>query len=228
MKKKIVALVGALVLICAMGLNVCAAGSVTAQDVVDAAGGVTVPATQDELWDSYDVAVDIIEFDESAITHIYALSPFGMLRLAPELAALNSESAVEKVEVVTAFYAEGTAGKLVVNLKSTGTETVYALHYNYESGEVERIVGTQVGDTVVFYFSDFSPVAIVKVTQAVAGGSSAPAAADTTTPAATTTVDGVVVPVAPKTGDAAMMVMVMAVIFMAGAAVAVAMSKKRA
>lgn len=223
MKKKIVSFISALVLTCAMGLNVCAAGSVTAEDVVAAAGEVAVPATEAELTESKKVADSIIVFDESVSgLTTTTLEAAEVLPIAEELAKLNDESAVESVNVVAVVDLQAAAGKVVVKMSVAANETVYALHVTDQG--VERIVGSVSGDKVTFEFGSFSPVAIVKVAQKAGTPSSS-----TTTNTTTTTAAGdAAVAVAPKTGDMSMMVTVMAVIFMAGAAVAVYMSKKRA
>ncbi|MBO5284013.1 MAG: hypothetical protein J6B43_12980 [Lachnospiraceae bacterium] len=228
MKKKIVSLISALVLTCAMSLNVCAAGSVTAEDVAAAAGEVAVPATEAELTASKQVADSIIVFDESVSgLTTTTLEAAEVLPIAEELAKLNDESAVESVNVVAVVDLQAAAGKVVVKMSVAANETVYALHVTDQG--VERIVGSVSGDKVTFEFGSFSPVAIVKVAQKA--GDSAPstnsgstAATDT---AAAATADATAA-VAPKTGDMSTMVVIMAVIFMAGAAVSVRMSRKRA
>lgn len=220
MKKKIVSLVGALVLTCAMSLNVFAAGSKTAQDVVDAAGDVKVPV----LSESAETAKEIITADGLEVKE---LSTDDAYTLAVEMAKLKSEEAVTDVVVVAMADLKAGSDTITVKMSVGSTETVYALHVKAD-GTVEKIPGTVSGDTVIFKFSTYSPVAIVKVAQKAADPAPQPTpqpSNNNTTPA-TTTVNGVVVPAAPKTGDAAMMVTVMAVIFMVGAAVAV--SKKRA
>lgn len=221
MKKKIVSFISALVLTCAMGLNVCAAGSVTAEDVAAAAGEVAVPATEAALTESKKVADSIIVFDESVSgLTTSTLEAAEVLPIAEELAKLNDESAVESVNVVAVVDLQAAAGKVVVKMSVAANETVYALHVT-DTG-VERIVGSVSGDKVTFEFGSFSPVAIVKVAQKAGTPSS------NTTTTTTAAAEDAAVAVAPKTGDMSMMVTVMAVIFMAGAAVAVYMSKKRA
>lgn len=223
MKKKIVSFISALVLTCAMGLNVCAAGSVTAEDVAAAAGEVAVPATEAELTESKKVADSIIVFDESVSgLTTTTLEAAEVLPIAEELAKLNDESAVESVNVVAVVDLQAAAGKVVVKMSVAANETVYALHVTDQG--VERIVGSVSGDKVTFEFGSFSPVAIVKVAQKAGTPSSSTTATTTTTTAA----GDAAAAVAPKTGDMSMMVTVMAVIFMACAAVAVYMSKKRA
>lgn len=229
MKKKIFSLVGALVLTCAMSLNVFAAGSPTAAEIAAAAQDVVgFPTDDTALEASYKVADQI--FDATESTTGLTLSELGLDRVMPianELGQLRREG-VETVEVVAVFDVSGIAsGKLVVNLKSGDTQTVYAIH-DKENGTVERIVGVKSGDKVTFNFTSFSPVAIVKVTQKTNpapqssnNNNTATTQAAAVTPPATTRINGMTVPAAPKTGDAAMPVAVMAVIFMVGAAVAV-------
>ena len=81
-----------------------------------------------------------------------------------------------------------------------------------------------------FDFQSFSPVAIVVQTEKAATTVDQPPYNPAWDPTVTnaSAADAVAVAVAPKTGDVVMMVSIMAIIFMAGAAVAVAMSKKRA
>lgn len=215
MKKKIVSLVGALVLICAMSLNVFAAGSKTAQDVVNAAGGVTIPT----LSESAETAKNIITANDLEVKELTTDDAY---TLAVEMAKLKSDAK----DVVVVAMADLKAGSDTVTVKMTvgATETAYALHLN-ANGTVEQLPGVVSGDAVVFKFTSYSPVAIVKVTQKTNDPAPQPSN-NNTTPAATTTVNGAVVPAAPKTGDAAMMVIVMAVIFLAGAVVA--MSRRRA
>lgn len=233
MKKKIFALVGALALTCAMSLNVFASGSPTAEEVAAAAQDVVgFPTDSTALAQSCEVANNI--FDKTESTTGITLSELGLDKVMPiasELGQLRREG-VEAVEVVAVFNVSGiSSGKLVVNLKSGDTQTVYAIHE--KNGTVERIVGVKSGDKVTFDFSSFSPVAIVKVThkadpapQNSNNNNTTTTQAAATAPSATTMINGRAVPTAPKTGDAAMMVAVMAVIFMVGAAVAV--SRKRA
>lgn len=216
MKKKIVSIISALVLTCAMSLNVAAAGSVTAADVAAAAGDVAVPTVEK----SVDVAEEIIV---SGAT-VGQLDNADAKVLAEEAAKLNSEDAVESVTVFAMVDLDGTPGKVVVKMALNGNESAYALHST--ANGVERIVGVNNGDgTVAFDFDGFSPVAIMKVTFKTNNTATSAASTTTTT---TTTEAAAGAAVAPKTGDMAMMVSVMAVIFMAGAAVAVFMSKKRA
>lgn len=229
MKKKIVSLISALVLTCAMSLNVCAAGSVTAEDVAAAAGEVAVPATEAELTASKQVADSIIVFDESVSgLTTTALEAAEVLPIAEELAKLNGQSDIASVEVVAVVELNSTAaGKVVVKMSVGANETAVALH-STASG-VERIMGVVSGDTVTFDFGGFSPVAILKVAKADNSTSgSTTAATGTTTDMTTAATADVTAAVAPKTGDMSTMVVIMAVIFVAGAAVSVHMSRKRA
>lgn len=224
MKKKIVSLVGALVLTCAMSLNVFAAESVTAEDLAEAAGSVAVagvPTTEDAQKAS---AEALTAATPDGVTATAIESSDDVIALVEDVAALVGDSK-QTVDVVFMADLKADTTTVAVKMSVKSTETVWALHL-LADGTVERIQGTVSGDTVTFEFKNgYSPVAIVKVAKA---GSSAPAASTSTTTTTTTTVDGTTVPAAPKTGDVAMMVTVMAVIFMAGAAVAVVMSKKRA
>lgn len=228
MKKKIVSFISALVLTCAMGLNVCAAGSVTAEDVAAAAGEVAVPATEAELTESKKVADSIIVFDESVSgLTTTTLEAAEVLPIAEELARLNSQSDIASVNVVAVVdLNSASAGKVVVKMSVGANETAVALHST--ANGVERIIGVVSGDTVTFDFSGFSPVAIIKVAKADNSTPGSTTTTTTTTATTTTAAGDAAVAVAPKTGDMSMMVTVMAVIFMAGAAVAVYMSKKRA
>ena len=123
-----------------------------------------------------------------------------------------------------------TSGTLVLSLKLNDNQTAWAIH-DMGNGQTERIPGVKSGDKYTFTFTSFSPVAIAVVTPKPAPQSSnnnntANTQAAAVTPPVTTMINGMTVPAAPKTGDAAMPVAVMAVLFMAGAAVAV--SRKRA
>ncbi len=228
MKKKIVSFISALVLTCAMGLNVCAAGSVTAADVAAAAGEVTVPATEAELTESKAVADSIIVFDESVSgLTTTTLDVADVLPLAEEMAALNGQEDIASVEVLAVVELNSTAaGKVVVKMSVGANETAVALH-SIASG-VERIIGEVSGDTVTFEFSSFSPVAIIKVTKAHNSSSSNTTTTTTTTATTAAATADTAAALAPTTGDMSMMVTVMAVIFMAGAAISVWMAKKRA
>lgn len=226
MKKKIVSFISALVLTCAMGLNVCAAGSVTAEDVAAAAGEVAVPATEAELTESKKVADSIIVFDESVSgLTTTTLEAAEVLPIAEELARLNGQSDIASVNVIAVVdLNSAAAGKVVVKMSVGANETAVALHSTADG--VERIIGVVSGDTVTFDFGGFSPVAIIKVAKA---DNSTPGSTTTTAASTATTAEGdAAAAVAPKTGDLSMMVTVMAVIFMAGAAAAVYMSRKRA
>lgn len=222
MKKRIVSLVGALVLTFAMSLNVFADYSPKAQDIVDAAGGVDVPATQVELEASAVKAQGDIKTEGVTAK---PLSQDEALVLATKLGELYNQDNTESVTVEYVFDVQvnnNDINSVVIGMELASNEIAVAIHI-MGTGEVERIIGTRNGDKVSFEFQNgFSPVAIVKVVNKPAPGvaGAAPAAPAAAAPAAAA--------VAPKTGDVVMMVSIMAVIFMAGAAVAVAMSKKRA
>lgn len=223
MKKKIVSLIGALVLICAMSLNVFAAGSPTAEDVKNAAGGVEVP----DLTSSGSLATQIISGENAKFK---ILEPADALPLAKKVADLKNRADVADVTIMVMVDVTADTDTLTVKMSVESTETAYALHLKAD-GQVEEIPGVVSGDAVVFKFSNgYSPVAIVKVTQKTNDPAPQPSNNNNnnnnTTPAAKTTVNGTVVPTAPKTGDVAMMVIVMAVIFLVGAVVA--MSRRRA
>lgn len=231
MKKKIVSLVGALVLTCALGLNVFAADSPEA--VKDVAQGVEgVPATEEELKGSAEKAKQLIDFSYNTDLSVSQLATENMMPIARKLAELKGKSDVEKVKVVAAFELTGTPGSVVIDMSLNANESVYALHVTKDGNGkeyVEEIPGVKFDtDKVIFKFSSFSPVAIVrvenKVNPASQNSNNTPAA--TAAPVATAMINGVLVPMAPKTSDTAMMVAAMAVLFMAGAVVAV--SRKRA
>lgn len=231
MKKKIFSLLGALVLTCAMSLNVFAAGSPTAEEIAAAAQDVVGFPTDDKAMEKlYDVTNQI--FDAAGSTTGISLSKLDlneMMPIAENLGQLRREN--EAVELKAVFEVSGvTSGTLVLSLKLNDNQTAWAIH-DMGNGQTERIPGVKSGDKYTFTFTSFSPVAIAVVTPKPAPQSSnnnnaANTQAAAVTPPATTMINGMTVPAAPKTGDAAMPVAVMAVLFMAGAAVAV--SRKRA
>lgn len=239
MKKRIVALVSALILVFAMSMSVAAAGSITAEEtneINEAAGSIDFPSSTKELGESKSVADKIIETKDSVegLTVKPLENTKALFTLAKETAKLNTDS-VESVTVETVVDLKAAkGGNVTINMKLASNEKAYALHV-LVNGEVERISGTANGDKVTFVFNSFSPVAIVRVTEKVDQPPYNPlwdptspeyAAAHAAAPAPAANV--VVAAKAPKTGDVVMMVSIMTVIFMAGAAVAAAMSKKRA
>lgn len=240
MKKRIVALVSALTLVFAMSLNVAAAGSISADEVKDIVA---------------EVGASDVNFPTDLTASAEALNKEGVMTggtaetlkdanavktLAKEAAAVLAADDVESVEVAAVFELVSTQKKVTIKMSVGANQKVYALHVS--GGKVNRIPGTVNGDEVTFESDSWSPVAIIKVTEKAA---EAPATStnqpaynpqwDPTSPsyigntnASAPATGAVVAPVAPKTGDVVMMVSIMAIIFMAGAAVAVAMSKKRA
>ncbi|MDE5894089.1 MAG: hypothetical protein K2H45_14315 [Acetatifactor sp.] len=240
MKKRIVALVSALTLVFAMGLNVAAAGSITASDATEissAAGDVTTfPTSQKDMDASADVAEKIL--DTSAVTVAPLTDAASAKKLATAVAGMTKKDNVEDVKVLAVFEINGKAGDVTFNVVLKDNEKAYIQHL--KDGKVEEIAGSYANGKVTFKFSSFSPVALVVVTEKAAAAvtPAAPASTDqppynpawdpTVTNASAPAAAPVAALVAPKTGDVVMMVSIMAIIFMAGAAVAVAMSKKRA
>ena len=233
MKKRIVALVSALTLVFAMSMNVAAAESVTAEDskeISAAAGEVTTfPASQDALDKSAATAKELIATE--GVTATPLTNADEVKELAKEAAALKTDT-VEEVKVVAVFDISGKAGKVVFMFDLKDGQTATALHL--VGGKNVPITGVKVDGGVEFNFTSFSPVAIVVTTPKAAAPAATnqppynPAWDPNVTNASAPDAAPVAAPVAPKTGDVVMMVSIMAIIFMAGAAVAVAMSKKRA
>lgn len=232
MKKRIVALVSALTLIFAMSINVAAAGSdsIKADEVKDeilavAGEAASFPATKDDLEKSADAAEKLLvtkDVEVKALTNKESVTT-----LAKEAAALKTDN-VEKVDVVAVFDISGTPGKVVFNLNVKDGQTAIALHL--VDGKNVPITGVKVEGGVEFDFQSFSPVAIVLKTEKATTTVNQPPYNPAWDPTVTNAnaAEAVAALVAPKTGDVVMMVSIMAIIFMAGAAVAVAMSKKRA
>lgn len=229
MKKKIFSLVGALVLTCAMSLNVFAADS--PQAVKDAAQGVEMP---EDPCKSAELAKELLIEEDSANVEISPLTDVDdQVSIAKQLAELKNQDSVNEVEVVAMFELSGTPGKVVFNVPSTDRETVYAIHIKRD-GSSEWLPGDKTADNqfVTFTFTSFSPVAIVKAehkptTQQSGNNDTATTPAVTPAPAETTVVNGVTVPAAPKTGDNAVAVAAMAVLFMVGAGIAVSRKNVR-
>ena len=234
MKKRIVALVSALTLVFAMSINVAAAeGSIKADEVKDeilaVAGEATgFPATKDELENSASAAQKILETKDVVISYTTNLEDVKDLAAAASKEVADNKS----VEVKAVFELKSTDGKgkdVTFNLKVNDNQKAYALHKT--GGKVVSILGTVTADgKVTFTFDSFSPVAIVIVTEKAATTVNQPPYNPAWDPTVTNANAPAAVAdaVAPKTGDVVMMVSIMAIIFMAGAAVAVAMSKKRA
>lgn len=278
MKKKIVALVGALTLTFAMSMNVLAHNSIDAEDVADSANAilqetgvtatvtvtedasaivveasgvtVTLPATVEDLDASFKLATTaaVDSADDEKVTGTVNFAHVWLeenLYLAIALAEnLSAESNVAAVQNLASIY----MSKVGTDETATVAFTLAGLGTSYDPAKDEiwavdgttgdKIVGVVENGKVYFTSSKFSPFAIVKVTKAVSTASQPPYNPlwDPTSPeyaaahgtAAAPVANVVVIATAPKTGDVVMMVSIMAMIFMAGAAVAVAMSKKRA
>lgn len=278
MKKRIVALIGALTLTFAMSLNVFAAGSTNASDVAAQANkqleevadtsvtvaedatsivvkagdiSVTVPMSQTELNDIATKAYQAKVTEDDKVTgDIYVSNIISIdegVKAAVQLAKnLSVTTNVEKAETLAAIYLvkDGDAEKSTVafNLDKLGAtnfdtskEQIWAV--NGDTGE--KIVGVIENGNVYFTASKFSPFTIVRVAFKPAQNPQPPYNPkwDPTSPeyegntAQTTAAAPVTIPVialAPKTGDVATLVGIMAVIFLGGAATAVVMSKKRA
>lgn len=227
MKKRIVALVSALTLVFAMSMSAMAAESISADDVKDivtevGAENVSFPT---DLEVSKNVAGELLETADAQITTLTDETAVKELATAAKK-ALDSSS-VESVKVVAVFELTSKSNEVSFKLDVKANEKAYALHVT-ENG-VEKILGSIVDGKVTFKFSSFSPVAIIIETEKAASTDQPPynPAWDPANNNASAAGAGAVA-VAPKTGDVVMMVSIMAIIFMAGAAVAVVMSKKRA
>lgn len=226
MKKRIVALIGALTLVFAMGLNAAAAGSIDSKEVQDeittAVSGGKVegfPTSSTALTEQASAAEKLV----SGATVTPLTDATAAVALAKDAAALKTDN-VESVKVV--FVVEVTSEQKEVEVAMTlaANEKAYALHVKAD-GTVEKLPGTVKGDKVVFTSESWSPVAVIRVTEKAQVTTPSNNNNNTSSPAAPAAPAAAV---APKTGDMVMMVSIMAVIFMAGAAVAVFMSKKRA
>ena len=234
MKKRIVALVSALTLVFAMSINVAAATeSITANDVKDiaaevGASDVALPGTS--LNDqAAALNVDGIMTGATAQT---VTNETVVKALVSDAAAVLAADDVESVEVTAVVDLKVTGDTVTIKMSVGANQKVYALHYDGATVD-KRILGTVNADgTVTFKSDSWSPVAIIKVTEKAATTVNQPpynpAWDPTVTNASAPAANAVAALVAPKTGDVVMMVSIMAIIFMAGAAVAVAMSKKRA
>lgn len=228
MKKRIVALVSALTLVFAMSLSVAAAESITASDATEissAAGAVTTfPTSQKDMDASADVAEELL--DTSAVTVAPLTDAASAKQLATAVADMTKKENVEDVKVLAVFEIDGTAGDVTFKVVLKDNEKAYIQHL--KDGKIEEIAGSYADGKVTFKFSSFSPVALVVVTEKPATSSTPSTPSTPATPATPAAPAAPAAPVAPKTGDVVMMVSIMAIIFMAGAAVAVVMFRKRA
>ncbi len=251
MKKRIVALVSALTLVFAMSINAAAAGSITAEEVTeiqDAAGDVYFPSDKAAMEDSADYAESCCWTEEAKITELTSVE--SAKALAKEVGTMAKKDSVEKVEVYAVFEITADTNEVTFFVGTLADNKKAVILHQQKDGSVEEIVGDYFVDdrgygAAKFTFKNgFSPAALVIVTEKAAA---APAASDKApqpaynpawdptspsyignTNASAPAAAPVAALVAPKTGDVVMMVSIMAIIFMAGAAVAVAMSKKRA
>ena len=231
MKKRIVALVSALTLVFAMSINVAAATeSITADDVKNiaaevGASDVALPSTS--LNDqAAALNVDGIMTGATAQT---VTNDTVVKALVKDAAAVLAADDVESVEVAAVVDLKVTGDTVTIKMSVGANQKVYALHYDGSKVD-KRILGTVNADgTVTFKSDSWSPVAIIKVTEKAATTVNQPPYNPAWDPTVTNANAPAAVAdaVAPKTGDVVMMVSIMAIIFMAGAAVAVAMSKKR-
>lgn len=242
MKKRIVALVSALTLVFAMSMNVAAAGSITAEEVTEitaAAGDVWFPADKAEMEEAADYAEKCCWTEEAQISELTSVD--SAVALATKASALKKDDKVTDVEVRAVFEITASTKEVTfyVGTLKAGEKAVI-LHLK-KDGSVEVIDGVYSDGAATFTFETYSPAALAIVVEK----EEAPAPAATNRPpynplwdptspeyaaahAPAAPAAPAAVAVAPKTGDVVMMVSIMAIIFMAGAAVAVAMSKKRA
>lgn len=235
MKKRIVALVSALTLVFAMSLNAAAAESISAKDTLEienAAGGLYFPATTEDLEESAEIADILLVTEDVVITPLTEAS--SAKTLATSVAAMKEKDSVDTVVVLAVFEIDGTPGEVTFVVGDLEANEKAVIKHIKANGEVEEIEGSYADGKATFNFGSFSPAALVIVTEKAAAPAATnqppynPAWDPTVTNASAPAAAPVAAPVAPKTGDVVMMVSIMAIIFMAGAAVAVAMSKKRA
>lgn len=243
MKKRIVALVSALTLVFAMSLNVAAAGSITAAETTEienAAGDVWFPATTEDLEESAELADMLLVTEDVTIAPLTEAA--SAKTLAEEVATMSKKDNVDKVVVLAVFEIDGKAGDVTFVVGELKDNEKAVIKHMKADGSVEEIVGDYADGKATFKFASFSPAALVIVVEKVvdekpadqppynpAWDPTSPSYIGNTNASAPAAAPVVVAaPVAPKTGDVVMMVSIMAIIFMAGAAVAVAMSKKRA
>ncbi|MCM1119044.1 MAG: hypothetical protein NC543_06755 [bacterium] len=255
MKKKIVALVSAVTLSLAMCMNVCAAGSPTAEGISSAAGESSVVNVNKES-NTVEIAstsgskaqIDLGKVSQDAVdsaatstqeatfvvpndTQVVDIAKMVAVVLDnPQTYGKDGKSATEVIgnvfPVVITPEVKGATITVEFDLAAMGITAPEADQqiWAIDAAENHIVVGVVENGKVKFTSDKFSPYAIVKVKVAAtpAAPASQPSNNNPSSPAVTVTA------VAPKTGDMVVMVSVMAVIFMAGAAVAVFMSKKRA
>ena len=235
MKKRIVALVSALTLVFAMSMNVAAAESITTgqtAEIIAAAGDVSFPATTGDLEKSAEFADYLLVTEDVVITPLTEAS--SAKTLASSVAAMKEKDSVDTVVVLAAFEIDGTSKDVTFVVGDLEANQKAVIKHMKADGVVEELEGTYADGKATFTFGSFSPAALVIVTEKAAAPAATnqppynPAWDPTVTNASAPAAAPVAALVAPKTGDVVMMVSIMAIIFMAGAAVAVAMSKKRA
>lgn len=287
MKKRIVALIGAMTLTLAMSMNVFAAGSVTAEDISnanDAAGtaievkqvgdsvvasiagaGVEVKVSTDNTaLAAGATTVSSAQVQEENVTPVTVTAVSSKEAVSAVVAAAKvlSQPAVADVEKVTAVSemtapieltppVKGQTITMAFNLTTINisapaddTEQIWAIDCDTN----KAFVGVVKDGKVYFTSNEFSKYLLVKVKvqkrtitsqppynpdwdPAVQAARKAAAQAEHEAAWAAYLAAGGAIPVvalAPKTSDAVVMVGIMAVIFLGGAAAAVVMSRKRA
>lgn len=235
MKKRLLALVCASVMVMGMSLTASAAGSVTAEEikkaeeeVADAQAGTTVTVTEDKIVIAVENSEVKVELpvstearEESAVAAekviVKDAAPAGAVitpvagNKVPEVAAIATEItkvAVKAKKVETKFVVDlhaDAAGTFKFNIALGSNEKAYI--YHYVDGGVEIIPCTSDGKSVSFDMKKYSTVALVVVTDTAA---TTPAATPETT--TTTATETTVVAQSPKTGDVTPIVAMMAMV----------------
>jgi hypothetical protein len=226
MKKKIAALLTTLMVL-TIGTTAFAATSPT---TTTTSGGSSVAAVETKAPEAYVEAVKEVKGGTvSALTTAQvsaaATQAVNVVSSLPETlpetysALKNADSTKTIVPNVLAAIEVTADPGATVTLSIEGisaSDMVLVLHFNTTTGAWETIVPTVADGTVTFTSATFSPISIVKYT--VESKESTDSNNDsTTTTTTTTTSDGTVE--SPKTGEAAPVVAVVAVICLAGVAV---------
>lgn len=229
MKKKILALVCAMTMVCAMGLSVAAEESVTAGDVAGAVAGETGNTG------SIAVSDDVVTFDVAGITATLPVSAAnreasaaaadaiianddvtvsavdgGDVAAIAKMAVAIADKATDAKYIDTLFCADITAaaGTTVTLNKAIGADQkAFALHYT--NGGVEVVECEVSAGKISFTLSSFSPVSVIVVTYDTQADSTADAPAQAPAVEATS----------PKTGSVAAAFALLALVSGCGAAV---------
>lgn len=213
MKKRIFALMSALVLTFGMSVSVFAAGSADAGTTVTA-----VPVDSEITQDTADALANATELCEAPDGTTFKAVTAATANVAKEEAKKAAGSNAAIATVVDLIVPAGTekASFTLALPAIKGTDSVLILHQKSD-GTWETINPDSVADgKVSFTMTSFSPVAVVIKAAAVSTGTVAVPAptAGAAAPAAATSAL-----IAPKTGDVLMAVAFMAVICLAGTVV---------